>query len=79
LLKNVLIFIEKQINCELLKYKLKNLSYFKTTNLNLDIIKLSGTLKKYYRIRIGKIRFLFYEENGFLIISRVDFRGKIYN
>ena len=44
---------------------------------DLDIKKMDGS-KNYYRCRIGKIRIIFFEENGQYYIDKVWYRGDIY-
>jgi mRNA interferase RelE/StbE len=51
-------------------------------DINIDLKKLQGNLKNYYRIRHGKIRILFEITNQQVIIQilvyDIDFRGNIY-
>jgi len=51
-------------------------------NVNIDLKKLHGNLKNYYRIRYGKIRILFEIINQQVVIQvlvyDIDFRGNIY-
>ena len=52
----------------------------KGEDINIDIKKLTGKWKDFYRIRKGKIRIIFtvnYESKRFYI-EKVDFRGNIY-
>ncbi|NVP18146.1 hypothetical protein HUU51_05515 [Candidatus Gracilibacteria bacterium] len=44
---------------------------------NLDIIKMRG-YEKHYRCRIGKIRIIFYEQNGKYFVDKIGYRGDIY-
>lgn len=76
--KKLLSFINKQLNKNLLLEKIKTLKYFQTNNLNADIKRLKGNLSKYYRLRIGNIRVLFYINNEEIVISRIDFRNNVY-
>ena len=76
--KKLLNFINKQINKDLLLETVKSLKYFQTNNLNADIKKLKGKLSKYYKIRVGNIRILFYVHNEEIVISRIDFRNNVY-
>jgi len=51
-------------------------------DVNIDVKQLKGTLKNYYRVRVGKIRILFELENSevkiIAIINDIDFRGDVY-
>ncbi len=52
----------------------------KGKDINIDIKKLTGKWKDFYRIRKGKIRIIFtinYESKRFYI-EKVDFRGDVY-
>ena len=48
-----------------------------------DLKQLKGNLKKFYRIRINKVRILFEVEDGelhiIMIVNDIDFRGNIYD
>lgn len=49
---------------------------------NIDVRKMKGQLKGWYRVRIGKIRIVFLFEEGEIRIVRVDradYRGNVYN
>jgi len=49
-------------------------------NLNIDVKKLLGTWKGYFRIRKGKIRIIFNVNKWgkSLYIEKIDFRGDVY-
>ena len=40
---------------------------------------LKGKTKGFYRLRIGKIRFIFYVLDDKIVVDKADFRGNIYN
>jgi len=49
--------------------------------LNLDLKRLKGDYKNYFRIRKGKVRIIFRIEREEIIlvsVSNIDFRGSIY-
>jgi len=56
------------------------INYSKGLDENIDVKKMKGKWKGYYRIRIGKIRMLlrmdFKEQTIF--IDRIDYRGSVY-
>ena len=55
--------------------------FLKEDNI-VDLKQLKGSLKKFYRIRVNKIRILFEVENNeiqiIMIVNDIDFRGDIY-
>ena len=54
---------------------------FKIDNPNIDLKKLKGRLKGYFRIRKGDIRIIFSLKEGKILkvlINDIDFRGNIY-
>jgi mRNA interferase RelE/StbE len=58
----------------------KNLKFFGSEELDLDIKKLKGSWTGYYRIRLGSIRVIFYKKNDlYLKIYKVGFRGNVYS
>ncbi|OGF63534.1 MAG: hypothetical protein A2Y62_16480 [Candidatus Fischerbacteria bacterium RBG_13_37_8] len=74
-------FIEKQnvkdkVIGELRKLILK----LKGDSINVNLKKLEGEWKGYYRLRKGKIRIIFEINTGkkVLYVERVDFRGNVY-
>jgi mRNA interferase RelE/StbE len=76
---------EKFINKQDIREKVKNalkkfLQAMKGESVNLDLTKLSGDWKGYYRIRIGKIRIIFdiSKESREIFVEKVDHRGDVY-
>ena len=49
-------------------------------NINIDLRKLVGNWKGYYRIRISQIRVIFkvFKEDREIYVEKIDFRGSIY-
>lgn len=43
----------------------------------LDVIKMQWT-NNYYRCRIGKIRIIFFSENGKYYVDKIWYRGDVY-
>jgi mRNA-degrading endonuclease RelE of RelBE toxin-antitoxin system len=76
--KKLLNFIEELPNSKIILYKVKLLKHFKVQKLDLDLKKLQGKLLGKWRLRIGTIRVIFYENEDKIIIQRIDYRGKIY-
>jgi mRNA interferase RelE/StbE len=75
-------FIEKdkiKLN-EIKEIARKVIDYFETGNLNLDIKKLKGKWKGFYRARKGKVRVImrFDFENFIIFIEEIDYRGGAY-
>lgn len=74
-------FVEKEdIREDVRKEIVKFLRKMKGEEINIDVKKLKGTWKDYYRIRKGKLRIIFdvdYRLSS-LFIERIDFRGKAY-
>jgi len=58
----------------------KFLQKVKSENVNIDLKKLIGDWKGYYRIRIGKIRVIFclIKESKEIFVEKVDYRGDVY-
>jgi len=58
----------------------KFLQRIKGKDVNINLKKLVGNWKGYYRIRIGKIRVIFdvSKENREIFVEKVDHRGKVY-
>jgi mRNA interferase RelE/StbE len=48
--------------------------------VNIDVKKLKGQWKGYFRIRKGKLRIIFSVDtgSGSLYVERIDFRGEVY-
>jgi mRNA interferase RelE/StbE len=75
-------FIEKdkiKLN-EIKEIVRKVIDYLETGNLNLDIKKLKGKWKGFYRARKGKVRVImrFDFENFIIFIEEIDYRGGAY-
>jgi mRNA interferase RelE/StbE len=58
----------------------KVIKKFKGENVNVDICKMKGDWKGFYRLREGKKRIIFkiYFDEHTIFIDRIDFRGKVY-
>lgn len=58
----------------------KFLQRIKGEDVNIDLRKLVGNWKGYYRIRIGKMRVIFFpvKENRAIFVEQVDYRGSVY-
>ena len=59
---------------------LKTLKFLAGENLNIDIKKLKGEWRGFYRIRQGKLRIILsinFEKQE-VVVKRIDFRGSIY-
>lgn len=58
----------------------KAIRYFRGENINVDIKKLKGEWKGFYRIRSGRIRIIaeFNFENLAVFIEEIDWRGNVY-
>ncbi|RLA06172.1 MAG: addiction module toxin RelE [Gammaproteobacteria bacterium] len=76
--KQVMNFINKQPNKDNIYIKLLKLKYFGKEH-GLDIKKLSGKFSGKYRLRVGKLRFIFFIENNIIKIYEAGFRGNIYH
>ena len=59
---------------------IKTIRYFQGEDTNVDIKKLNGKWKGFYRVRIGRIRIIaeFDFENSVVFIEEVDWRGSSY-
>jgi len=57
--------------------ELKQLEYFPAVRL--DIVKIAGEADT-FRLRVGKYRALFkvYEQEGVIVVIKIDIRGRIY-
>ena len=68
--------IQKEIRYEIKKFLLKT----KGDSINIDLKKLTGKWKGYYRIRRGKLRIIFSINMDIktLYVEKVDFRGDVY-
>lgn len=58
----------------------KAVRYFQREDVNIDIKKLKGEWKGFYRIRSGKMRIIaeFNFDDSVVFIERIDWRGNIY-
>jgi len=58
----------------------KFLLRFKGVDVNIDLKKLVGDWKGYYRLRKGDIRIIFEinKQEKALYVEKVDLRGKVY-
>jgi mRNA-degrading endonuclease RelE of RelBE toxin-antitoxin system len=71
-------FIETLPNSELIRSKLKELRFFKIIKLPPDIGRIKGKQKNRYRLRVGKVRFVFDVFGKMILIKAGDYRGKVY-
>ncbi len=65
---------------ELFELVEKAIRYFRGEKINIDIKKLKGRWKGFYRIRKGKIRFIaeFDFDNSVVFVEEIDWRGNVY-
>lgn len=58
----------------------KVLRYFQGEDINVDLKKLKGEWKGFYRIRSGRIRIIaeFDFDNSVVFIEKIDWRGNAY-
>lgn len=58
----------------------KAIRYFQRENTNIDIRKLTGKWKGFYRVRSGRIRIIaeFDFDNSVVFIEEIDWRGNVY-
>ncbi len=74
-------FIQKHnVRLEVREEIKKFLMKMKGENVNIDIRKLSGEWKGYYRLRKRKLRIIFEASKSerFLFVEKIDFRGDVY-
>ncbi len=75
-------FIDKnQINKEeIFELISRAIRYFSGEDVNIDISKLTGNWKGFYRARKGKIRIIaeFDFENSIIFIEEIDWRDNVY-
>jgi len=59
---------------------IKSIKRLKGESVNIDIKKMKGEWKDFYRIRLGKTRVLVSLDfdNKHVYIDRIDFRGNVY-
>ena len=65
---------------EILTLVKKVIDYSKGLDENIDVKKMKGKWKGYYRIKIGKIRMILRIDfnNKIAFIDKIDFRGDAY-
>ncbi|PIQ94377.1 MAG: hypothetical protein COV68_04915 [Nitrospirae bacterium CG11_big_fil_rev_8_21_14_0_20_41_14] len=65
---------------EILNLVKKVINYSKGLDENIDVKKMKGKWKGYYRIKIGKVRMILRIDfkNKIAFIDKIDFRGNIY-
>jgi mRNA interferase RelE/StbE len=65
---------------EILTLVKKVINYSKGLDENIDVKKMKGKWKGYYRIKIGKIRMILRIDfkNKIAFIDKIDFRGDVY-
>lgn len=58
----------------------KAINYFQGEDINVNIKKLKGVWRGFYRIRSGRIRIIaeFNFENSVVFIEEIDWRGEAY-
>ena len=65
---------------EILSFINKFINYSKGSDENIDVKRIKGKWKGYYRIRIGKVKIIlkvdFKEKTIF--VDRMDYRGRVY-
>ena len=74
-------FFEKEdIRVKVIEELTKFLTRVKGEDINIDVKKLKGDWKGYYRLRKGKLRIIFDVDlnNRSLFVEKIDFRGRIY-
>ena len=77
--KEVKKFLDKQPNKDFLITQLRELKGFGSSEVILNIKKLHGKFKGKYRLRVGKVRFIFFIEANIIKIYEAGFRGNIYS
>jgi mRNA interferase RelE/StbE len=68
--------IRDDIRRDLVKF----LKKMRGESINIDVKKLKGSWKDYYRLRRGKVRIIFdvdYKDRS-LFVEKIDFRGEVY-
>ena len=65
---------------ELFELVKRAIQYFRGERVNIDIRKLKGRWKGFYRIRKGKLRIIaeFDFENSVIFVEEIDWRGNVY-
>jgi len=72
-------FIDSLENSENIRNKLLDLRYFNSRKVHLDIVRVKGKKKNLYRLRIGRLRFLFEVLESMIIVKMGDYRGSVYS
>ena len=65
---------------EILSFINKFINYCKGSDENIDVKRIKGKWKGYYRIRIGKVRIILkidFKEK-IIFVDRMDYRGRVY-
>ena len=65
---------------EILSFINKFINYSKGSDENIDVKRMKGKWKGYYRIRIGKVRIMLkvdFKEKT-ILVDRMDYRGRVY-
>lgn len=80
--KNAEKFLERNslAKAEVFELVGKAIRYFRGEKVNVDIRKLRGRWRGFYRIRRGKLRFIaeFDFENSVVFVEEIDWRGNVY-
>ena len=72
-------FIDSLENSENIRNKLLDLRYFNSRKVHLDIVRVKGKKKNLYRLRIGRLHFLFEVLESMIIVKMGDYRGSVYS
>lgn len=65
---------------EILSFINKFINYSKGSDENIDVKRIKGKWKGYYRIRIGKVRIMLKVDfkEKIIFVDRMDYRGRVY-
>jgi len=65
---------------EILSFMNKFINYSKGSDENIDVKRIKGKWKGYYRIRIGKVRIMLKVDfkEKIIFVDRMDYRGRVY-
>ena len=65
---------------EILSFINKFINYSKGSDENIDVKRIKGKWKGYYRIRIGKVRIILKVDfkEKIIFVDRMDYRGRVY-
>lgn len=71
---------ERIKDAEILSYINKFINYYKGVDENIDVKKMKGKWRGYYRIKVGKIRMILKPcfKECVIFVDRIDYRGDIY-